>query len=51
MISTSLLKFFAEDRSYLWRSVINDAHIDEWYKRIQACNVFVQKDDILNNQA
>jgi len=51
MISTSLLllQFFADDHSYLWQSVINDAIIDEWCKRIQACNVvFVQKDDILN---
>jgi len=49
MISTSLLfKIFADDHSYLWQSVTNDALIDEWCKRIQACNVFVQKDDILN---
>ena len=40
MISTSLLfTIFADDHSYLWQSVINEAFIDEWltYSGVYLC--------------
>ena len=59
MIDTSLLfKIFADDHSYLWQSIINDALISSSVVEVVALlatsganvfrRVFVQKDDILN---